>query len=86
MNMLPKQEPTTLDVECLAYNRLKRVKDSDAYQALRWSRTNLRSGILYASHLPLPWGCYFHDDEDVPQFVWTVHLEVALFVLSRVDQ
>lgn len=81
--LAPKQPPDAEALAALKKAGLHRCTDLQVYNALRWSRRDRKGGILFASHLPLPWGVYFRRGTGPVEFLFTVHLETGLFVLSE---
>jgi hypothetical protein len=83
--MLPKQPPPKFERDALRVYGLKRVRNSDAYACLQWSRPDGKAGVYYASERACPWGVYFRTPALPFAVAWTIHFEAALFLLARCE-
>jgi hypothetical protein len=50
---------------------------------LRWATIDYSAGVLFASHLPIPWGAYWRCSSGCVRLAWTADIETALIVLDR---
>src|SRR5262245_5025392 len=82
----PLQPPPPVDAKLLDQVGLRQVESSSAYKCLRWVAADYTSGVLYASHLPIPWGGYWRSKRDVVEIVWSVELETILLLLDSCRQ
>lgn len=86
--MIPpaRQEPPADAVAAITALGFERIADLDAHQALRWTATGGLVGILYASHLPTPWGVYWRAGAQGWLFVWSRQLESVLYVAQCIPE
>lgn len=63
----------------IAYVGLVEVNPSRHLNALRWSSPGFDAGVLFASHLPIPWGAYWVNAVGEVDIMWGEQLEAALF-------
>lgn len=84
MSRPPMQEPPEQDARLLDAAGMERIEPSEVYNCLRWRTATARAGLLYASHLPIPWGCYWTTPARKTHVVWTCNLHTAVEVLSLV--
>jgi hypothetical protein len=80
--MQPPPPAAVATLESLGFHA---ADPSYVHRCLRWHR-GAGSGILYASHVPLPWGVYYIDEDGSFRILWGKRMDDALSVLALVSR
>lgn len=85
MTLAPGMLPN--DEDCVRLERLgfDPVEDTRSTEYVRFPYGKGRTGLLYASHLPIPWGVYWRGVAQCKCCCWCRDLETALELLILVQ-